>query len=73
MVKIFKKQEVPKGQAAVYSEDYVVHYRIQNGQIWTTEEITYSTASKGRLKQIAAKWRRDIANKKVELISIKYQ
>ena len=73
MVKIFKQSKIPKDSSAIYSEDYVVKYRIKRGEFWTTEKITYSTASKGRLKEVTAKWRSDFANEQAELISVNYQ
>ncbi len=73
MVNVFKKEEIPKDKHVEYSETYQVNFWITiDGTISKKQEI-YHTASKGRHKQVAAKWKKEYNNKAVTLISVIYE
>jgi len=72
-MKIFKKEQIPKGYRVLYSESYQVNFWITIDGITSKKQEKYFTASKGRHKQVEATWRKEYRNKAATLISVIYE
>jgi len=70
---VFKKSEVPKGKNSLYSETYQVNFWLTENGIISKQQEIYHTASKGRHKQVEAKWKKEYKDKAVKLISVIYE
>lgn len=66
--KLYKKD---RRRFLMFTEAYAVKYRIQEGEFWTTKEVLYFAASKGKHEEVERQFRKDFPDAK--LINVIYQ